>query len=125
MRAASCAPRTDLRRADLPQTELQRRRIRTGNPGHDDILGGGLPPDHLYVIEGNPGTGKTTLALQFLIEGVKRGERGLFITLSETSEELTEIAKSHGWSLEGINLFQLSTVQQSRATEQNTLFHPS
>jgi circadian clock protein KaiC len=63
--------------------------------------------------------------MQFLMRGVKRGERGLFITLSETSDELKDIATSHGWNLDGINLFQLSTVQQSRATEHNTLFHPS
>ena len=109
----------------MPEIESHQRRIGSGNTGLDDILGGGLPPDHLYVVEGDPGTGKTTLGLQFLMDGVKRGERALFITLSETSEELQDIAKSHGWSLDGINLFQLSTVQQSRATEHNTLFHPS
>ena len=110
----------------MSQTEIPLRRISTGNNGLDDILGGGgLPADHLYVLEGDPGTGKTTLALQFLLDGVKRGERGLFITLSETAEELHDIAVSHGWSLEGINLFQLSTVQQTRLAEQNTLFHPN
>lgn len=100
-------------------------RLSTGVAGLDDILGGGLPPDRLYLIQGDPGTGKTTLALQFLLEGVKRGERVLFITLSETQDELAAVARSHGWSLDGINVFELSAAQQNRSAEQNTLFHPS
>ena len=74
-------------------------RLATGIAGLDDILGGGLPPDRLYLIQGEPVTGKTTLALQFLLEGVRRGEKVLFITLSETQDELAAVARSHGWSL--------------------------
>jgi len=77
----------------------------TGIIGLDDVLHGGLVRNRLYLIEGTPGTGKTTLALQFLLEGVAQGERGLYITLSETTEELRGVAASHGWSLDGINVF--------------------
>ena len=62
------------------------RRISTGNSGLDSILRGGLPPNRLYLLEGAPGSGKTTFALQFLLEGIRQGERCLYITLSETSE---------------------------------------
>lgn len=79
----------------------------TGVDGLDDILGGGLPMRHLYLVEGSPGTGKTTLALQFLLEGREKGERGLYITLSETSEELVQVAQSHGWTLEGVEIYDL------------------
>jgi circadian clock protein KaiC len=100
-------------------------RIGTGIAGLDDILGGGLPPNRVYLIQGDPGTGKTTTAIQFLLEGLRRGEKGLFITLSETREELSAVAGSHGWSLEGINIFELSAAQQNAPGEQNTLFMPS
>ena len=89
------------------------------------MLGGGLPPDRLYLVQGDPGTGKTTLALQFLQEGLRAGERALFITLSETRDELRTVAESHGWALEGIEIFELTAAQQNRPAEQNTLFHPS
>ena len=105
--------------------QLLQPRVSTGIPGLDNILGGGFPPDRLYLIQGDPGTGKTTLALQYLLDGVRRGERVLFITLSETADELRTIAASHGWNLDGINLFELSAAQQNRPGEQNTLFHPS
>lgn len=101
------------------------RRISTGVKGLDDVLGGGFPVNRLYLIQGDPGTGKTTVALQFLMDGVKHGERVLFITLSETEDELRAVAQSHGWSLEGIDVFELSAAQQNRSAEQNTLFHPS
>src|SRR5437899_2435578 len=71
----------------------------TGIAGLDDILGGGLSRNHLYLIEGDPGTGKTTIALQFLMEGARLGQKGLYVTLSESKIELLEIAESHGWSL--------------------------
>src|ERR1700744_5387815 len=97
-----------------------------GIEGLDDILGGGLPRNRLYLIQGDPGVGKTTLALQFLLEGVKRGETGLYITLSETKEELEVVAHSHGWNLEAINLFELSAVTKSLKDEaSSTFFHPS
>jgi circadian clock protein KaiC len=83
-------------------------KARTGVEGLDDILIGGLSPGHVYLLEGSPGTGKTTIALRFLLEGVKTGERGLYITLSETEEELRNGAASHGWSLaDGIQVFEL------------------
>src|SRR5512138_175736 len=73
----------------------------TGVAGLDAILGGGLPSSRLYLLDGSPGTGKTTLALQFLLAGVARGESGLYVTLSESREELNEVAVSHGWTLAG------------------------
>jgi circadian clock protein KaiC len=100
--------------------------VSTGVPGLDRILCGGLPANHLYLIEGDPGTGKTTLALQFLLEGFRVGERGLYVTLSETKSELLSVAASHGWSLDGIGLFELASLEQRlQAAEQYTVFHPS
>src|SRR6195952_2997512 len=81
--------------------------VSTGNAGLDGILGGGIDPERMYLFEGQPGSGKTTLALQFLLEGVRRGERSLYITLSETERELRLVAKRHGWSLDGIKIFEL------------------
>ncbi len=84
------------------------KRFAMGIAGLDDILGGGLARNHLYLIEGDPGTGKTTIAMQFLMEGTRRGQKGLYITLSESRAELLEIADSHGWSLDGIEIFELA-----------------
>src|SRR3954452_2239887 len=95
----------------------------TGIPGLDDVLGGGLPRDRIYLLQGDPGVGKTTLALQFLLEGTKEKESVLYITLSETRNEIEAVAHSHGWSLEHVNLFELSSSEAMAATE-NTLFHP-
>src|SRR5581483_3213789 len=75
--------------------------------GLDEILQGGLLPERLYLIDGNPGSGKTTLGLQFLLEGKNAGEKCLYVTLSETAEELAQGAESHGWSLDGIEVFEL------------------
>lgn len=101
-------------------------RLATGSAGLDQVLNGGLPANRLYLVEGDPGAGKTTLALQFLIEGAARGEAVLYVTLSETKEELTAVAASHGWSLEGINIHELVTPEDAlRAEEQYTIFHPS
>jgi len=72
-------------------------RISTGNGGLDDILGGGIDPQRMYLFEGQPGSGKTTLALEFLLEGARVGEPTLYITLSETEQELRLVAKRHGW----------------------------
>jgi circadian clock protein KaiC len=83
-------------------------KARTGIAGLDDILLGGLRTSRLYLFEGSPGAGKTTLALQFLLEGMRVGDRGLYITLSETEAELREIVVSHGWSIgDGIDIFEL------------------
>ena len=95
----------------------------TGISGLDDLLHGGLPRARLHLIEGEPGTGKTTLALQFLVEGLKSGERGLYVTLSETADELRHVAASHGWSLDGLDLYQLAPTD--RAADEYTLYHPA
>lgn len=99
---------------------------KTGVSGLDEILCGGLPAHRLYLVQGQPGVGKTTLAMQYLMEGARNGEQGLYITLSETKEELETIAQSHGWSLENIHLFELSAIEERlNSSEQNTLFHPA
>ena len=101
-------------------------RAETGIPGLDSVLAGGLPRDQIFLIEGDPGAGKTTLALQFLLTGVAQGERVLYITLSETETEIRLVADSHGWSLDGVSMFELSALeQQLRLDSQNTIFHPS
>src|SRR5271167_887116 len=82
-------------------------RSKTGIPGLDAVLGGGLVSTRLYLVDGTPGAGKTTFALQYLLEGVRSGERCLYVTLSETQEELVSGAASHGWTLEGIDVFEL------------------
>ena len=105
----------------LIQTSVQVR-IPTGIAGLDNILRGGLPEHRLYVIEGNPGAGKTTLMLQFLIEGARLGERCLYIALSATAGELREIVASHGWSLDGIEVVELNTLAEDSAY---TVYHPA
>jgi circadian clock protein KaiC len=101
-------------------------RISTGNAGLDDILGGGIDPERMYLIEGQPGSGKTTIALEFLLEGVRRGEPTLYITLSETERELRLVAKRHGWSLNGITIFELIPPESSLDPSQElTVLHPA
>lgn len=98
----------------------------TGLGGLDAIIGGGLPSNCFYLVQGDPGSGKTTLALQFLFEGRRRGETALYITLSETRDELERVAASHGWSLEGIPLLEFSAIEAlSQPESQTTVFHPS
>ena len=97
----------------------------TGIEGLDEILEGGLPSRHLYLIDGEPGTGKTTLALQFLLAGTANGARGLYVTLSETRAELTQVAESHGWTLDNIDVFELSAAETGTMDEGYTLFHPA
>ena len=96
----------------------------TGVVGLDQLLGGGLPARRLHLIEGSPGTGKTTLALQFLLEGRRLGESCLYVTLSETAAELRAVAASHGWTLDGIHIFELAR-PEALAAEQYTLYHPA
>ncbi len=101
-------------------------KVPTGITGLDDILGGGFPPRRLYLIQGAPGSGKTTLALQFLLAGARAGEKVLYISLSETREEVEEVARSHGWPLADVEIVELSAIdQQLEAQSQNTLFHAS
>ncbi len=98
----------------------------TGVAGLDDILCGGLTRHRVFLVEGVPGSGKTTLALQFLIAGAEAGEHVLYVTLSETEEELRAVALSHGWSLDGITIRELSPSEaELEPDEQNTMFHPS
>jgi circadian clock protein KaiC len=101
-------------------------RAATGIEGLDYILGGGFPANRMYLLEGDPGAGKTTMALQFLLTGARNGEPGVYATLSETEEELRDVAASHGWSLDGITICELQTAEESlKADSQYTLFHPS
>jgi circadian clock protein KaiC len=101
-------------------------RISTGSKGLDDILGGGFDTNRMYLYEGEPGTGKTTIALQFLLEGARQGERVLYITLSETQEELALVARRHEWNLDGIDIFELVPPETSLNPEREiTVLHPA
>lgn len=100
-------------------------RVSTGTAGLDFILGRGVWPDRLYLVEGTPGSGKTTLALRFLLAGQENGEAGLYITLSETISELNTVADSHGWSLDGIDLFELVAEDEFGTDHAQSLLHPS
>jgi circadian clock protein KaiC len=121
-----------------PRAEFARERVIVEPPrvlqpraatrilGLDQVLGGGFPQNRMYLVEGDPGAGKPTLAMQFLLAGVRAGETGVYATLSETEEELRDIAHSHGWNLDGITICDLQTAEESlKADSQYTLFHPS
>ena len=110
----------------MPHPVETEQTMGTGIEGLDDVLGGGLTPNRLYVLEGAPGAGKTTVALQFLMEGAKRGEQVLYVTLSETAAELEGVARSHGWDLSGIHIREMLPSPDSlQPDEQYTMFHPS
>ena len=112
--------------ARIPGKPVSEELISIGVAGLDNVLGGGLTTGRLYLIEGTPGAGKTTIALQFLIEGAARGESVLYVTLSETETELQGVAASHGWSLDNIHMREMLPSQESlRPDEQYTMFHPS
>ena len=99
--------------------------ISTGNEGLDIILHGGLPQHRLYLIEGTPGSGKTTLSLQFLREGVRQGGKALYITLSETKEELAVVAASHGWDVDDFDVFELSAAEEALGgAREQSILHP-
>src|SRR6478752_5071753 len=113
-------------RSEMPNTQTISTLVSTGIPGLDDVLGGGFTPNRLYLIEGNPGSGKTTLALNVLLEGIRRGEKGLYVTLSETKAELAAVARSHGWSLDGIAVLELVAPESELEPDnQNAMFQPS
>jgi circadian clock protein KaiC len=92
----------------------------------DAVLGGGLPANRLYLVQGDPGTGKTTLAMQFLLDGIAKGESGLYVALSETRAELEAVAASHGWDIGGIRIFEMQPGEDVlRGEQEYTTFHPS
>jgi circadian clock protein KaiC len=100
--------------------------IKTGIAGLDDVLAGGFTPNRIYLIQGDPGSGKTTLGLQYLLEGVKNGESVLYVTLSETKVELESVARSHGWSIEAIVICELAASEESlKHDAQLAMFHSS
>ena len=102
------------------------RRISTGVKGLDEVLQGGLPPNHVFLIAGDPGTGKTTLGMQFLLAGLANGETVLHIALSESKAEILSVAASHGWDAEGIKIYELGRDEQGLGPEgQYTVFHPA
>lgn len=102
------------------------QRLKTGVAGFDEVMNGGLPANYFYLLEGDPGAGKTTLALQFLFEGIRNGEKVLYVTLSETRMELEAVAHSHGWSLEQIPVYELFADRgQLSPDDHYTVFHPS
>ena len=101
-------------------------RCSSGCEGLDDVLGGGLPAGHFYLIEGEPGTGKTTLALQFVAEGLKRGEKVLYVTLSESRDELMAVASSHGLELDDTVVLEVRPSEDDLKPEgQYTVFYPA
>ncbi len=104
----------------------QRARLLTGVAGLDDILHGGLPKAHVYLIEGDPGSGKTTLGIQFLLAGVANDEPALYVTLAESREELQAVADSHGFDISKIEIFEVQPPElDQKGADQYTVFHPS
>src|SRR5215207_2967052 len=100
--------------------------IATGVPGLDDILAGGYASNRVHLVEGRPGSGKTTLGLQFLLDGLPQGERCLYITLSESKRELVSVAERHGWSLAGLDIYELVPPELSLdPKQQQSLLHAS
>lgn len=100
-------------------------KISVGVPGLDTVLNGGLHAGRVYLVEGTPGTGKTTLALQFLLAGAAQGERGTYFTLSESSAELSAVAESHGWSLDGLDLHEVVSEEGLDPDQDQSVLHPS
>jgi circadian clock protein KaiC len=106
-------------------SEPERPVCSPGVAGLDNILGGGLTPARVYLVEGTPGAGKTTLSLQFLLDGAARGEAGLYVTLSETAEELRAVAATHGWSLDALSIFELVSETGLDPDSEQSILHPS
>lgn len=97
----------------------------SGTAGLDDVLGGGFPVGKIILVGGEPGTGKTTLGLQFLLEGLRQGERCVYVVLSESERDLDRLARSHGWSITGLDIIQGQGDQELAAEDDYTLFHPA
>jgi circadian clock protein KaiC len=117
---------TDTANAGQEADSKDLQRVSTGSDGLDDILFGGLDPNRMYLYEGRPGSGKTTMALQFLLEGARGGERVLYISLSETNRELSLVARRHGWSLQGVDIFELVPPETTLDPDRElTVFHPA
>lgn len=109
-----------------PQDDVLVERLSTGVAGLDDVLNGGLPANRVYLLEGDPGTGKTTLSIQFMLQGLQTNERVLYVTLSESRAELAASAASHGFSLEGIAIREYVSEENELSPDgQVTMFHPS
>lgn len=109
-----------------PQNSATHSFLSSGIAGLDTVLQGGFTRDRLYLVEGSPGSGKTTMAMQFLLEGARRGETVLYITLSETLVELRAVATAHGWSLDGIHIKEVIPSENIlNPEEQYSIFHPS
>jgi circadian clock protein KaiC len=100
-------------------------RLSTGVEGLDAVLEGGLTRDRVYLLEGSPGAGKTTFALRLLLAGAERGEKGLYITLSESAKELSDVVSSHGWSLDGIQVFELLDEAGRDPDAEQSILYPS
>ena len=109
-----------------PVSDIKPARSVSGCSGLDDILGGGLPVGHVYLLEGEPGTGKTTIALQFVAEGVRRGEKVLYVTLSESQNDLIMVARTHGLDIQAAEILELRPSEEDLKPEaQYTVFHPA
>lgn len=109
----------------IKPSKASETRISSGVEGIDDILGGGFTPDRMYLIEGAPGAGKTTLALQFLLTGAELGEPGVYITLSETRSELVAVAESHGWDTDRITIIELLSDEGLDPRYEQSVLHPA
>lgn len=110
---------------NTPVNGKPRELASTGVEGLDIVLNGGLPANRLYLLEGSPGTGKTTLSLQYLLDGVQKGEKGLYVTLSETEEELRASAATHGWTLDRLDIHELVSELGLDPDSEQTILHPS
>ncbi len=110
---------------DFPDGIGRFPRVPFGIRGLDDILHGGLPAGHMYLLEGTPGAGKTTIALQFALTARRNGQKALYVTLSESRQELLDVAASHGWELDSVPIFELAPQEDSlRPEQQYSVFHP-
>lgn len=114
-----------VQRKEAPAPKPERQRVPLGIPGFDDVLQGGLPAGHLYLLEGTPGAGKTTIALQFVLHSHNAGQRVLYVALSESRAELISVAASHGWDLDGVPVYELTPQEDSmRPEHQYSVFNP-